>query len=129
MKRLMVIAALLAGAGAAYAQEPELPAKGEAQKTHDFVKAIAPTNVTDDVDDEEPGIDGECHVDSRVNAYIRVYINGRYRGTIPPWGDIYPLVRDCHGVTDLYAETECGRWSWSRRVYGGCDNYHWVLRP
>jgi len=37
------------------------------------------------------GIGGECHVDSRVNAYIKVYINGRYRGTIPPWGDIFPF--------------------------------------
>jgi hypothetical protein len=76
------------------------------------------------------GIGGECHVDSRVNAYIRVYINGCYRGTIPPYGDIYPFVGDCEeDVTELYAVTTCGRYYWSRRVYGAVGDYHWILRP
>jgi hypothetical protein len=75
------------------------------------------------------GIEWECHVDSRVHAYIRVYINGVYRGTIPPFGDIYPIVGDLpHEVTYLYAVSEDGRY-WSRTVNGSSRNFHWILNP
>jgi hypothetical protein len=84
---------------------------------------------------EEPeavfvGICGPCHVDSRVNAHIKVYINGRYRGTIEPWGDIFPIVGDCAGeVTHLYAVSTCGRYYWSRTVYADYGDFHWILYP
>ncbi len=86
---------------------------------------------TREPDETFVGIGGECHVDSRVNVYIRVYINGRYRGTIPPWGDIYPFVGDHpEDITDLYAVSTCGRFHWGpRSVYGSCGNYHWILDP
>src|SRR5262249_30880419 len=76
------------------------------------------------------GITGQCHVDSRVNAWVRVYINGRYVGTMAPYGDIYPWVGDpAGGVTRLYAVSTCGRYSWSRNVYGAFSSYHWILLP
>ena len=85
-----------------------------------------------DVEAEEArtcGITGECHVDSRVNAFIRVYINGRYRGTIAPFGDIYPFVGDFpEQITTLYAVTDDGRF-WRRTVSGNVGNYHWTLYP
>jgi hypothetical protein len=77
------------------------------------------------------GIQNTCHVDSRVNAYIKVYINGEYRGTIPPYGDIYPFVGDDpDDVTTLYAVSTCGRYTWGPRdVCASYGNYHWILRP
>jgi hypothetical protein len=80
---------------------------------------------------EQPcGISRECHVDSRVDAYIRVYINGVYRGTMAPFGDIYPLVGDDFDETTyLYAVTTDGRLYWSQTIRGGFRDYHWILRP
>jgi hypothetical protein len=76
------------------------------------------------------GINGECHVDSRVDMSIRVYINGRYVGTMGPFGDIFPLVRDFpEEITDLYAVSADGRFTWSRRVSGSHRSYHWILTP
>ncbi len=76
------------------------------------------------------GIQDECHVDSRFNGYIRVYINGEYRGTIPPFGDIFPLVGDLpNEVTHLRAVSTCGRFVWSTQVRGRVGNYHWTLNP
>jgi hypothetical protein len=76
------------------------------------------------------GIREECHVDSRVNATIHVYINGVYRGTMGPWGDIYPIVRDLsYETTELYAVSSCGRYTWRRTVYGDFRDYHWILNP
>ena len=76
------------------------------------------------------GIGYECHVDSRVNAHVRVYVNGRYRGTMAPFGDIYPIVGDLSGqVTVLYAVSTCGQYSWSRTVSRSLRNFHWMLLP
>jgi hypothetical protein len=76
------------------------------------------------------GIREQCHVDSRVNASIRVYINGVYRGTMGPFGDIYPIVRDLsYESTELYAVSTCGRYSWRMTVRGDFRNYQWILYP
>lgn len=76
------------------------------------------------------GIRDVCHVDSRVNAYIKVYVNGVYRGTIPPWGDIYPFVNDLPGAaTTLYAVSTCGRYSWSMTVSQNYRDFQWILYP
>jgi hypothetical protein len=76
------------------------------------------------------GVMGECHVDSRVGVYIRVYINGVYRGTIRPGGDIFPFVGDSpNGVTTLYACSEDGRLTWNRTLYGSYSSFQWVLYP
>src|SRR5262249_54262799 len=86
-------------------------------------------NLPDEVE-SYVGVGGECHVDSRVSLSIRVYINGQYRGTMGPWGDIYPFVGDpAGGVADLYAARTGGRWTWSRRVSADYNNSHWILTP
>jgi hypothetical protein len=65
----------------------------------------------------------------RPGFLIRVYINGVYRGTMGPYGDIFPIVGDlAHEVTTLYAESNDGR-NWSRNVYSNVRSYHWTLFP
>src|SRR5207245_119199 len=134
MKRLALTVALLACGSIAWAQDSE-PGKVIDSKANRSTAEMAKKILAQAKDLEEPeehlvGIGGECHVDSRVDHYIRVYINGRYRGTIPPWGDIFPFVGDGpHEVTHLYAVTTCGRYSWSRSVYGDHGDFHWILRP
>lgn len=74
------------------------------------------------------GITNECHVDSRVNVRVNVYINGVFRGTIAPGGDIYPLVGDLpQQTTYLYAVTTDGRHEWRQTVNGNVHNFHWIL--
>ena len=93
-----------------------------------LLHAQEPTTPNDPISNAVDGIHGQCHVDSRVDVSIRVYINGQYRGTIGPWGDIFPFV-NCNGVTQLYAVSTCGRYSWSHSVFGDVGDYHWVIRP
>jgi hypothetical protein len=76
------------------------------------------------------GVRDVCHVDSRVNLSIKVYVNGVYRGTMAPFGDIYPFINDLPGATTtLYAESTCGNFSWSRTVSGNVRDFHWILYP
>jgi hypothetical protein len=70
------------------------------------------------------------HVDSRVNAYVKVYVNGVYRGTLAPFGDIFPFVGDLPSqATDLYAVTTDGRFTWRMTVFGNYGSYQWILYP
>jgi hypothetical protein len=135
MKKLAMLALLvccpLALAADSHQQDKVIKSKAQPANSSRAHKLLAETSKNI----EEPeavfvGIGGECHVDSRVNAYIKVYINGRHRGTIPPRGDIFPFVGDCAGeVTHLYAVSTCGRYSWSRTVYADYGDFHWILYP
>jgi hypothetical protein len=93
-------------------------------------KIRAEIKYTNESEPSRVGIQSLCHVDSRVDAYIRVYINGEYQGTMAPFGDISSLIDDLPGqVTDLYAVSTCGRYSWSRTVVGSFSNFQWILYP
>jgi hypothetical protein len=106
----------------------ELKAQRVSPQTAKKLAARARSEETEEV---YVGIGGTCHVDSRVDVWIDVYINGRYRGRMPPWGDIYPFVGDPAGATtSLYAVSTCGRYRWGPvYVSGNYSDYHWILWP
>jgi hypothetical protein len=75
------------------------------------------------------GIMGRLHVDSRVNAFIRVYVDGRYVGSMGPMGDIYPWIgQTARETTFLSARSSSGR-SWSNPVSRAVGDYRWTLVP
>jgi len=126
LRRLLCLGLLTAialGAGKISSARSECGLQGSA------VAAVAPGAAARG-DESFCGIREKCHVDSRVNATIDVYINGVYRGTMGPWGDIYPIVRDLsYEATELYAVSSCGRYTWRRTVRGDFRDYHWILNP
>jgi hypothetical protein len=69
-------------------------------------------------------------VDNRSAWYIRIYVDGTYRGTIAPWGDSY-----CYtgaGDTQLYAVatfTTGEKFTWGPRVVSCYNRYTWQLFP
>ena len=75
---------------------------------------------------------GDCAVviDNRSAWYIRIYIDGTYRGTIAPWGDSYAYTGA--GETQLYAVaifTDGSRYTWGPRSVGCYGRYTWQLFP
>jgi hypothetical protein len=75
------------------------------------------------------GIMGQLHADSRVNATIFVYVDGRFVGSMGPFGDIYPYIgQSSWETTHLFARSNDGR-TWNRNIHNAVNNYHWVLLP
>jgi hypothetical protein len=75
------------------------------------------------------GIMGTLHADSRVNATIFVYVDGRFVGSMGPYGDIYPYIgQTAWETTFLSAHSNDGR-TWNRQVSSAVNNYHWILMP
>ncbi len=74
------------------------------------------------------GIMGQLHVDSRVATTITVYVDGRYVGTIPPYGDIYPYIgQTAYETTYLSARGANGLY-WQASVPNAVNNFTWILR-
>lgn len=68
------------------------------------------------------------HIDNHTRLWIRVFIDGNYMGTVPPWGDIYPITLS--GPTRLYARADYddGTYSyWGPRTVVCEDTYTWQL--
>ena len=69
-------------------------------------------------------------VDNRTGWYVRIYVDGTYRGTIAPWGDSY-----CYtgaGGTQLYGVatfTSGERFTWGPGVVSCYGSYTWQLHP
>jgi hypothetical protein len=127
MKKLVLLATVVVFAGTGLTQETLNGSETATTKT-----TVAASEGNDEFyseDGDSPfGVMGECHVDSRVGSCIRVYVNGQYRGTLAPYGDIFPFVGDSpNGVTCLYAVTVDGRLSWSRTLYGSYSSFQWIL--
>jgi WD40 repeat protein len=75
------------------------------------------------------GIEGVAHIDSRVNVWLRVRVNGIDVGTLEPLGDLRAPVHDRPwDTTFLYAESDDGR-VWQAEVTGKQAGYHWILHP
>jgi hypothetical protein len=75
------------------------------------------------------GIQGRLHADSRVNATIDVFVDGRYVGTMGPFGDIYPWIGQTPWETTyLRAQSRDGR-TWHHAVRGPVGDFHWILNP
>jgi hypothetical protein len=75
------------------------------------------------------GIMGTLHADSRVNATVFVYVDGRFVGSMGPFGDIYPyLGQTAWETTHLFARSNDGR-TWHRNISNAVNNYHWILLP
>jgi hypothetical protein len=75
------------------------------------------------------GIQGQLHVDSRVGTTINVYVDGRYVGTMGPFGDIYPYIGQTPWETTyLSARSVDGR-TWNRAVSSAVGDYTWTLYP
>jgi hypothetical protein len=133
MLKYIVIGILLIGSGSpiGWAKSPSQGAGSnviESAKQGEKMQSTAKT--APQAVESFVGIGGSCHVDSRVNAYLRVYINGVYRGTMCPYGDIYPFVGDLPGQTTLLeAYSTCGRYRYVRYVSGNCSDFHWTLVP
>src|SRR5262249_19139155 len=78
--------------------------------------------------DKSRGVYCTVHIDNHTAYYVRIYVDGIYSGTVPPWGDIYPTA--ISGATRLYARAvfEDGSYfSWGPRTFD-CEDYHtWQL--
>lgn len=75
---------------------------------------------------------GACavFVDNSTGYYIRIYVDGTYRGTISPWGDDYTYTGA--GPTRLYAVAvfeDGSRLTWGPRVVDCYSSYSWRLTP
>lgn len=74
------------------------------------------------------GIMGRLHADSRVNATIDVFVDGRYVGTMGPMGDLYVWIgQTASETTYLSARSRDGRFWGVFPVSEAVTNYHWVL--
>ena len=99
---------------------------GVAEKAEKVLAAIKKAR---EQGEQTRGITGQLHVDSRVNVYIRVSVNGRYVGIIPPMGDIYPWVGDSPWQTTVVSAISVdGSLTWgpiliSREV----RSHRWIL--
>jgi len=75
---------------------------------------------------------GDCAVivDNRTGWYVRIFVDGTYRGTIAPWGDSY-----CYtgaGITRLYALApfpDGSRFTWGPGNVNCYGKYTWQLNP
>lgn len=70
------------------------------------------------------------HVDNRTTLYVDVYLDGDFRGTVGPWGDLYRTV-GCGG-TRLYARadyTDGSHSSWGPNVESVNATHTWRLLP
>jgi hypothetical protein len=126
MKRLVLMVIVVACGAVSFSRET---LQGSEPESTTIVATSEGSDHSLTEDEASPfGVMGECHVDSRVGSFVRVYVNGQYRGTIPPYGDIYPFVGDSpNGVTTLYAVTTDGRISWSKTLYGSYSSFQWIL--
>jgi hypothetical protein len=75
---------------------------------------------------------GSCAVifDNRSSWYIRLYIDGAYRGTIAPWGDSYAYTGS--GTTQLYAAAvfnDGSSYTWGPRSASCYGTFTWQLFP
>ena len=76
------------------------------------------------------GAAGIVHVDNRTSLYIKVYLDGSFCGTLPPWGDLYCSVGG--GNTTVYARadyTDGTYSSWGPAVAYVDGTYTWRLWP
>ncbi|MEZ0609427.1 hypothetical protein ACAW74_12965 [Fibrella sp. WM1] len=65
------------------------------------------------------------HFDNRTGLYIRLYVDGNYKGTMEPWGDRYVTVGD--GYTTIYCVSTGGSREWN--ASGDCrEAYDYTLR-
>lgn len=76
---------------------------------------------------------GTCqvHVDNRVNLWVKVYVDGDFRGMVSPYGDGYTLA--ISGPTRLYARADFtdGTYSWWGPITTDCPDGQtitWTLR-
>lgn len=134
------------------AAQAQKPAAGKGKLDKDYAQkgkgaAGADENIKSDSDVNDPAKQmpapgakggekskgqGACAVviDNRSAWYIRIYVDGTYRGTIAPWGDSY-----CYtgaGNTLLYAVatfTDGSRFTWGPRTVGCFSRYTWQLFP
>jgi len=71
-------------------------------------------------DKREPKIENECiiYFDNYSGLYIKVYVDGYYKGTISPYGAMNVSAPD--GYTEVYLISAGGTRDWE--VNGGCCN-------
>ncbi len=74
----------------------------------------------------------EVHVDNRTDLFIKVYIDGTYRGMMDKWGDLFDYT--ISGRTQLYARADFTDGSykyWGPSVVNCPDDgtYTWRLHP
>lgn len=68
----------------------------------------------------------EVHTDNYTSYYIKIYVDGSYRGTVPPYGNI--LYYAYPGATEVYAKadfTNGSSLSWGPRNYS-CDENEYI---
>ncbi len=81
---------------------------------------------------ERPRGAGYCRVgiDNWTGWYIRVYVDGTYRGTIAPWDESHCYTGS--GPTKIYAVAvfeDGSRFTWGPRVVNCSRAYNWELHP
>jgi len=75
------------------------------------------------------GVQGTVHFDSRTNISISCYIDGRFVGSMGPYGDLYIYAGQTPWETTyLSARGSDGR-TWNRAVKGSVGDFHWILNP
>jgi hypothetical protein len=76
------------------------------------------------------GAEAVVHIDNRTSLIIKVYLDGSYCGTLPPWGDLYCSVAG--GNTTVYARadfTDGTFTTWGPSVANVDGTYTWRLWP
>ena len=80
--------------------------------------------------DKSRGAYCQIHVDNHTPLWIKIYVDGYYAGTMPPWGDLYPTA--ISGGTQLYGRADFvdGTWRFWGPYHFDCDEvYTWRLSP
>jgi len=104
------------------------------------IKSKTPQNDPSKFNDPSPKATGKTrgsgpgycrlHVDSRVNAYVNIFVDGDFRGTVGPGGDVYGYTGN--GATTLYGRadfTDGSSFSWGPRVIDCEGAFNWAITP
>lgn len=71
------------------------------------------------------GVACQVHFDNYTGLYIKIYVDGDFKGTLAPWDDGYVTVGS--GYTRIYCISTGGTREWN--ASGNCDGeYRYTLR-
>jgi len=76
------------------------------------------------------GEPGQICVDSRVDLYVKVYVDGTYVGTMSPWGDACGYYGQ--GEHRIYARatfTDGSSTTWGPVTGDATSGFKWTVRP
>ena len=144
MKLITIIAALaFLLTGSAYTQEKKdqtvtdkaTKSRGKSDVKDPNIKSDSDTNKANANAPAPPNKGGTArgaactiHIDNRTPYYIRIYVDGDYKGQVGPWGD--GITYAIAGPTRLYGKAlfdDGTSSSWGPRIAECYGSYTWIL--